>query len=76
MKTNEELNELKNRYEKLAEEINELTPEELEEVTGGAGYIKPQRIAPGRERRRSKEEVVTTPRRPYLRSSVFGDDEQ
>ena len=35
MKSREELNELKKRYENLTEEIRELTEEELEEVTGG-----------------------------------------
>ena len=35
MKSKEELNELKKRYENLTEEIRELTEEELKEVTGG-----------------------------------------
>ena len=35
MKTKEELNELKKRYENLTEEIRELSEEELKEVTGG-----------------------------------------
>ena len=39
MKTKEELNELKERLEKLSTELHELTDEELEQVTGG-GYLK------------------------------------
>ena len=40
MKSKEELNALKKRYENLTEEIRELTEEELKEVTGGVGlYI-------------------------------------
>ena len=40
MKSREELNELKKRYENLTEEIRELTEEELAQVTGGVGlYI-------------------------------------
>ena len=35
MKSREELNELKKRYENLTEEIRELSEEELKEVTGG-----------------------------------------
>ena len=35
MKSKEELNELKKRYENLTEEIRELTDEELAQVTGG-----------------------------------------
>ena len=35
MKTPEELNELKKQYEELNEKCRELTPEELEQVTGG-----------------------------------------
>lgn len=35
MKTKEELKELKNKYLELIEKLKELTPEELEMVTGG-----------------------------------------
>lgn len=34
-KTEEELTELKTKYEKLQKELSELTEEELEKVTGG-----------------------------------------
>ena len=36
MKTKKELDELKKEIETLNEKIRELTPEELEEVTGGS----------------------------------------
>ena len=39
-KSNEELNALKKEVESVSEKIRELTPEELEQVTGGAG-VKP-----------------------------------
>ena len=35
MKTNEELNALKKEVESINEKLHELTPEELEQVTGG-----------------------------------------
>ena len=35
-KTNEELNELKKEVESVNEKLQELTPEELEQVNGGA----------------------------------------
>ena len=38
MKTKEELNELKKQYEELNEKCRELTPEELEQVTGGGSH--------------------------------------
>ena len=41
MKSREELNELKKRYENLTEEIRELTEEELAQVTGGVGLYIP-----------------------------------
>ena len=37
-KTKEELNALKEEINKVNEKICELTPEELEQVTGGQGY--------------------------------------
>ena len=37
MKTIEELNALKERIETVSKELRELTPEELEYVTGGVG---------------------------------------
>ena len=36
MKTQEELNELKQEINRLNEKLKELTPEELEQVSGGA----------------------------------------
>ena len=54
-KSKEELNKIKEEVESLNEKLNELTPEELEQVTGGAagsvqffnedkgfGFIKPE----------------------------------
>lgn len=35
MKTKEELQQLKQEYEELNEKLKELSPEELEEITGG-----------------------------------------
>ena len=37
MKTKQELENIKERLEKLSAELHELTDEELEQVTGGAG---------------------------------------
>ncbi len=39
MKTQEELNELKDEVETLNEKIRELTPEELEQVNGGVLFL-------------------------------------
>ena len=39
-KSKEELNALKGRYEDVVNEIRELTPEELEQVTGGCEKIQ------------------------------------
>ena len=36
-KSKEELNALKERIETVSKELRELTPEELEQVTGGVG---------------------------------------
>ena len=41
MKTKEELNEIKEEVEKLDKKLHELTEEELEQVTGGVGGVKP-----------------------------------
>ena len=37
-KTNEELNELKEEVEAVIEKLQELTPEEIAQVSGGASY--------------------------------------
>ena len=42
-KTKEELNELKEKVTEMQEELKELTPEELEQVFGGA--VEAQRVA-------------------------------
>ena len=39
MKTNEELNALKNEVETLNKKLAELSEEELEQVTGGSGGV-------------------------------------
>ena len=38
-KSKEELNALKERIETVSKELRELTPEELEQVTGGVGVM-------------------------------------
>ena len=38
-KTKEELNKIKEEVESLNEKLNELTPEELEQVTGGVAHL-------------------------------------
>ena len=45
-KSREELNVLKSKCEGLAEELRELTPEELDEVTGGLIQVTPTRVEP------------------------------
>ena len=45
-KSKEELNILKSKCEGLAEELRELTPEELDEVTGGLIQVTPTRVEP------------------------------
>ena len=47
MKSKEELNALKKEVEAVNEKLQELTPEEIAQVTGGIIYIK--RIAAGVE---------------------------
>ena len=59
MKTKEELNALKNEVEALNAKLNELTVEELEQVTGG--------IAPGR--------VYWKSRRSTNNSGTSNDDD-
>ena len=49
MKTKEELNVLKEEIESVNEKLHELTPEELEQVTGGS-YVP-----------RSSEQVIELP---------------
>ena len=41
MKTPEELNALKEEIETLIKKLHELTPEELEQITGGSDTEKP-----------------------------------
>ena len=41
MKTKKESNEIKEEVEKLDKKLYELTEEELEQVTGGVGGVKP-----------------------------------
>ena len=40
MKTKEELDALKEEVESISEKLQELTPEELEQVNGGVSYIR------------------------------------
>ena len=42
MKTKQELENIKERLEKLSTELHELTDEELEQVTGGERKVKPR----------------------------------
>ena len=46
MKTKEELDALKEEVNKVNEKICELTPEELEQVTGGVARINESDVAP------------------------------
>ena len=40
-KSKEELNALKEKYKEVIKEVSELTPEELEQVTGGVKILTP-----------------------------------
>ena len=46
MKTKEELNVLKEEIESVNEKLHELTPEELELVTGGLAHGSEHAVAP------------------------------